>query len=106
MDAHGVAPSDLAATETSDNLKNLLRAQIERARQYYRRAEVGIPLLADDGSQFTVWLMRHVYAGILEEVEHMDYAVLHRRASTSFARKLALAARAWHDYRCHRSPRR
>ena len=101
-----VAPSDLAAAETSDNLKNLLRTQIERAREYYRRAEAGIPLLADDGSQFTVWLMRHVYAGILEEVERMNYAVLHRRASTSLPRKLALAARAWHDYRCHRSPRR
>ncbi len=106
MSAHGVALSDLAAAETSDDLKNLLRAQIERAREYYRRAEAGIPLLADDGSQFTVWLMRHVYAGILEEVERMNYAVLQRRASTSFPRKLALAARAWRDYRCHRLPRR
>ncbi len=106
MLAHGVTPSGLAAAETSDNLKNLLRAQIERAREYYRLAEAGIPLLADDGSQFTVWLMRHVYAGILEEVERMDYAVLHRRASTSLPRKLVLAARAWHDYRGHRSPRR
>ena len=54
-------------------------------------AEAGIPLLADDGSQFTVWLMRHVYAGILEEVERLDYQVLHRRASTSLPRKLLLA---------------
>ena len=106
MDAHGVAMSDLGAAGASDNLKNLLRAQIARAREYYRRAEAGIPLLADDGSQFTVWLMRHVYAGILEEVERMDYAVLHRRASTSLPRKLVLAVRAWRDYRRHRPPRR
>ena len=47
--------------------------------------------------------MRHVYAGILEEVENLDYEVLHRRASTSFPRKLLLAARAWRDYRRTRS---
>ena len=102
MAAHGVTPDDLAAATTSPALKTLLRAQAKRAREHYRRAETGIPLLADDGSQFTVWLMRHVYAGILDEIETMDYEVLHRRASTSFRRKLALAARAWRAYRRHR----
>ena len=69
MAAHGVVPSDLAGEWASANLKSLLRAQIARAREFYRQAETGIPLLADDGSQFTVWLMRHVYGGILGEVE-------------------------------------
>ena len=104
MEAHGVIADDLAAPRSNARLKSLLRAQIDRARDYYRRSEAGIPLLADDGSQFTVWLMRHVYAGILEEVERADYEVLHRRVSTSLPRKLALAARAWRDYRRHRIP--
>ena len=99
MAAHGVTPEDLAATAASPSLKTLLRAQAKRAGEYYRCAEAGIPLLADDGSQLTVWLMRHVYAGILDEVERWDYEVLSRRASTSFARKLVLAARAWRDHR-------
>lgn len=99
MAAHGVTPGDLAAATTSRALRALLRAQVERAREHYRRAEAGIPLLADDGSQFTVWLMRHVYAGILDEIERMNYEVLHRRATTSLGRKLRLAARAWRDYR-------
>ncbi len=105
MDAHGVSVADLGAVDTSASLKALLQAQIARARDYYRRAEAGIPLLTDDGSQFTVWLMRHVYAGILEEVERMDYQVLNRRASTSLSRKLWLAGRAWYDYRKHRQAR-
>ncbi len=91
--------ADLSAARTSEDLKRLLRAQVERARDFYRRAETGIPKLADDGSQLTVWIMRHVYAGILEEVERADYEVLHRRVSTSFARKLLLAARAWRSHR-------
>ena len=98
MAGHGVTPDDCAGTKVSPALKTLLRAQAARARDYYRRAEAGIPLLADDGSQFTVWLMRHVYAGILEEIERLDYEVLTRRASTSFPRKLRLAARAWRDH--------
>ncbi len=102
MAVHGVTSDDLAAATTSAELKALLRAQAARARDHYRRAEAGIPLLADDGSQLTVWLMRHVYAGILEEIERLDYEVLHRRASTSLGRKLFLAARAWRDYRRRR----
>ena len=102
MAAHGVTADDLARETVGANLKTLLVEQAARAREYYARAEQGIPLLADDGSQYTVWLMRHVYAGILEEIEKMDYHVLRRRAATSFPRKLQLAARAWRDYRRHR----
>ncbi len=102
MAAVGVTPEELGADRASANLKRFLQAQIARAREFYVRAEAGIPLLADDGSQFTVWLMRHVYGGILEEVEKIDGEVLHQRASTSFSRKLALAGRAWRDLRCSR----
>ena len=102
MQAHGITSADLAATEVSAALKNLLCEYAARARGYYTRAEAGIPLLADDGSQYTVWLMRHVYAGILEEIERLDYEILRQRASTSFARKLVLAGRAWRDYRRNR----
>ncbi len=99
MDAAGVEVETLALARVTDPLRSLLRQQAVRAREYYRRAEAGIPLLADDGSQFTVWLMRHVYAGILDEIEKQDYEVLRRRAKTSLVRKLLLAGRAWRDYR-------
>ena len=102
MAAGGVTLDDLAAANVSGPLKTLLRMQKARARDYYLRAEAGIPMLADDGSQLTVWLMRHVYAGILDEIERLDYEVLHQRASTSVGRKLLLATRAWRDYRRRR----
>ena len=99
MAAANVGAVSLALTSVTPELRALLRTQAARARDYYHRAEAGIPLLADDGSQFTVWLMRHVYAGILDEIEKLDYEVLRRRAKTSFSRKLVLAGRAWRDYR-------
>jgi phytoene synthase len=96
---HHVPTTDLGAARVSAPLRDLLAVQIARARAYYRSAEAGIPQLADDGSQMTVWLMRHVYAGILEEVERLDYEVLGDRARVTFAGKCRLAWRAWRDYR-------
>ena len=80
--------------QPSEAFVRMMQFQLARAREYYARAEPGIPLLADDGSQYTVWLMRHVYAGILDEIERAKYRVLDRRAKTSFPRKLLLAWRA------------
>jgi phytoene synthase len=91
----GLDRKDLQAGVVSDGFRELMRFQIRRAREYYRRSESGIALLAADGSQFTVWLMRFVYAGILEEIEKHDYDVFRRRAATSIGRKLRLAAKAW-----------
>jgi phytoene synthase len=106
MRAYDVADVDLDTGEVGAPTRSLLSMQIDRAREYYRKAEAGIPYLADDGSQLTVWLMRHVYAGILDEVERIDYQVLRRRATVSFARKCRLAVRAWRDYRRTRPARR
>lgn len=91
----GLTRRDLEAGVVTDALRDMMRFQIARARDYYRRAEAGIPLLAADGSQFTVWLMRSVYAGILEEIENNDYDVIGKRAATSLPRKLLLAGKAW-----------
>ena len=80
--------------EPGANFVRLMQFQIARAREFYTRSEAGIPLLADDGSQSTVWLMRHVYAGILAEIERLNYRVLDCRAATSFSRKILLAMKA------------
>jgi phytoene synthase len=95
----GVSESDLATGRVTKRFKRLMRFQIKRARQFFSSAESGIPLLRDDGSQYTVWLMRHVYAGILTEIEQADYDVFRKRAATSFLKKISLARRAWIDYR-------
>lgn len=94
-----IGPAELRAGKVDDKFKQLMEFQIARARDYYHRAEEGIGLLADDGSQYTVWLMRCIYAGILEEIEKAGYDVFTQRAATSFGRKLALAWAAWRSYR-------
>lgn len=102
----GIGEPDLAGGVVTPQFVALMHFQIERARDFYRRSEAGIPELADDGSQLTVWLMRWVYSGILEEIEGAQYNVFKKRVSVSTPRKLALALRAWRSCRTRNSPSR
>jgi phytoene synthase len=95
-----VTPADLAQGNVTPQFVEFMKFQIERARDFYRRSEAGIPALAADGSQLTVWLMRTIYAGILDEIEQARYDVFSKRAAVSTLRKLRLAWTAWHQ--CHR----
>lgn len=72
-----------------------MRWQIDRAREFYVSSEKGIRLLPRDGSQLTVWLMREIYAAILDEIEKVKLNNFGQRVHTSTTRKLQLAFRAW-----------
>jgi len=95
----GVTEQAIAAHQVDESFVRFMQFQIGRARDFYTASETGITGLARDGSQFTVWLMRHVYAGILDEIEQQDYDIFTKRASTSTWRKLQLAFCAWRDSR-------
>lgn len=77
-----------------DSFRELMRFQVRRAREYYRRAFQGIRYLSRDGSHWTAYLMGDVYRGILDEVERIDYAVFTQRAFVPWRRKLVRAATA------------
>lgn len=94
MALHGVAEEDLARANATPGLKKIVHHLATEARRLYEDAEAGIVLLDDDGSQLAVWTMRYVYAGILDEIERLDWDVLAGRASTGLPRKLLLAMKA------------
>ena len=91
----GVSEEDIRLHRVTPQFIKLMKFQVARAREHYAESEKGIPMLANDGSQFTVWAMRWIYAGILDEIEQAGHDVYARRASVSFPRKLRLAIRAW-----------
>lgn len=95
----GLCRKDLESGRMTPEFRSFMKFQIARAREFYKSSEAGIPSLADDGSQLTVWLMRTVYAGILDEIERQDLDVFAKRASTSKLKKLALAALSWWRWR-------
>jgi 15-cis-phytoene synthase len=91
----GVSIGDIAAGKVTPAWIKLMQFQIQRARSFYTRSEAGIRELPQNGCQLTVWMMREIYAGILDEIEQQHFNVFIRRARTSTSRKLLLALRAW-----------
>ena len=64
-----------------------MKFQIERARNFYRKGEQGIPLLEKD-SRFTVLLASRIYAKILDEIEKQNYDIFIKRAHTTKRQKI------------------
>lgn len=95
----GLSEADLRRGLVDSRWIALMKFQTERAETYYRSGESGIPLLAADGSQLTVWLMRDIYADILRQIEAIGYNSFQRRAFTPLSRKLLLALAAWQKSR-------
>ncbi|GAA1329757.1 phytoene/squalene synthase family protein [Actinocatenispora thailandica] len=87
LDRFGVSRADLAADSAGPAVRELVRFEIDRAREHYRAAEPGIALLPPV-SQRCIRLAATVYGGILVEIERNGYDVLSRRAVVPRRRRL------------------
>jgi phytoene synthase len=92
LERFGVDRADLAAAQASPAVQGLLAFEVERARAHYRAAAPGIGLLAPS-SRPCVQVAFDLYGGILDEVEHAGYQVLHRRVAVPRHRRLGVAGR-------------
>ena len=70
---------------------DLMRFEIERSRELYRSADLGIAELPESSAR-SIRAARILYSEILERIEANDYDVFSRRARVPFPRKLAVAA--------------
>ncbi|MCC5614262.1 phytoene synthase [Nostoc sp. CHAB 5836] len=86
--------SDLLNGVNDERWQNLMRFQIERAREFYRKAEHGISFLASD-ARFAVWAALIHYSRILDQIEHNKYNVFSQRAYISQWQKLCSLPAAW-----------
>lgn len=94
LDRFGVSEDDIINGRMTSEMRELLRFQIARARDYYRKGELGIPMLEKD-SRFTVLLASRVYGRILDEIEKQDYNVFAKRAHTTKLQKLLSIPGIW-----------
>lgn len=92
---YGLDRAFLGRGQVTPEWREFMRFQIERAREAYLSSEAGIAALPSDGSRRTVWLMRTIYAGILDAIERTDYDVFSARRHVPLARKCLLAAKVW-----------
>ena len=94
----GISEEQIFAGELDENFVRLMKFQIERARSFYQKGELGIPLLEKD-SRFCVLLASRIYGQILDEIEKQDYDVFRKRAFTTRGQKLLSVPKIWREAR-------
>jgi 15-cis-phytoene synthase len=92
---------------TDRRVRAALADQHDTARQIYRYAEQGIPLLAPR-SRACVATALTLYSEILDRIEDCDFAVFSQRATVGTARRLGVAGtgllRSWRARLMHPAP--
>ncbi|SMO38113.1 phytoene/squalene synthase family protein [Gracilimonas mengyeensis] len=96
LERFNITENELFARKKNDNFIKLMKFQIQRARDYYDRADMGIPLLSND-SQLPVYLARYNYSRILDKIEENGYSVFNNRAYLNYTEKLSILPRVLID---------
>lgn len=93
LQRYGVSENDVASSRNTAAFCEMMRFQIERARDWFRQ---GLPLVEQVERDLAIDIELFSRGGqeILNAIERQGYAVLGRRPSISKSRKLALLARA------------
>ena len=97
----GVAEDEILGGAFSDRFQQLMAFEVERARQFYRAAELALTA-EDRPAMIAAEAMRLIYGALLERIARANYRVLDRRLALSTPRKLYLVGRAWAG--AHRRP--
>jgi len=92
LHAHGVDRARLLRGVADEPVRNLIAAEIARAREFYRQAQPGIDLV-DPTSRDCLLTATALYGGILDRIEQADYDVLSRRAVVPVLRRARLGSR-------------
>ena len=88
----GVTEADLGAGRMTPELRDLMRAQGQRARAYLVRGERLLPML-DRRSRMCVAMLSRTYREVLRTLEQRGYDVFAGRASLSAPKKITLMAK-------------
>nr|WP_320056803.1 phytoene synthase [Pseudanabaena sp. PCC 7367] len=90
----GYSEADLLNGVVDDRWIALMKFQIDRAREFYKKAEAGISFLCHD-ARWPVWASLILYRNILDVIERNNYQVFNERAFVSKPRKLLTLPWAW-----------
>lgn len=88
-----VSEEEILNRVMSDRFLSLIQFQIDRAREYYNRADYGIQMLNKD-SRLPVLLARENYSRILNKIEESGYNVFHERAYLTSREKFSILPKA------------
>jgi phytoene synthase len=90
----GCTEDDLRAGIVTQNVRNLLAFECERAREYYRKAEQALPR-PDARGLIPARIMAAIYADLLRTIERSNFDVFRRRIRVRRPRQAMIAALTW-----------
>jgi phytoene synthase len=90
----GYSEGELQSGVINEAFCELIRFQMDRASEYYRRSQPGISLLSAD-CRLAVKLSGTLYHQILDRIRLNNYNVFTKRASVPLQTKLAAASQHW-----------
>lgn len=94
LERFNVSEADILAARASDDFRNLMAFQAERAEAYYGQALAKLPAV-DRKNQRPGLVMAAIYRALLREIVRDGFPVLDRRTSLTPLRKAWLAGLTW-----------
>ena len=90
--------AELSRYEFTPAFRDLMKFQVERARDYFQRSEALFPLI-DTQTRYCPVLLKRLYSKILDRIESQGYDVFSRRPALSRLQKLCMLMTAARDAR-------
>jgi len=100
LERFGYPEAELLARRMTPAFRDLMRFEVERARQFYGAARSSLPV-EDRRNMLSAEIMATIYARILDRIEASGYNVFSRRIRLSDTHRLCLALGCWarHQFR-------
>ena len=90
-----VSQDHISQSKLDENMANLIRYQINRAREYYAEAAKGIKMISGRSCRLTTAVMKNIYSGILDSIEKNNYDIYSHRAFVPAYKKAAITAKTF-----------
>lgn len=94
LEQFNVSAADILNARETDNFRQLMEFQYQRAQHFYEQAFAALPR-ADRKSQRAGLVMAGIYRTLLEEIRSEGFKVLTQRTALTPLRKLWIAWRTW-----------
>ncbi len=90
----GCTEEELRAGVVTENVRRLLQYEIDRARQFYRKAAAALPP-RDERRLVAARIMGAIYYDLLRAIERSGYDVFRQHVRVSRTRQAVIAATTW-----------
>lgn len=94
----GYAENELLNNTFNENFQNLMKFQVQRAKEYFNIATSSLNL-EDKKAMFAARAMQHIYYRMLNKIVDADYNVYHKKIKISNFRKIGISLGVWAKYR-------